>query len=44
VPTRIFSRDQHRELERVVQVERRQFLRRRLGDDQVAALEGPPED
>jgi hypothetical protein len=44
MPARILARDQDRQLERVGEVERREFPRRRLGDEQVAALECPAED
>jgi hypothetical protein len=44
MPARIFSRNQHRQLERVSESERREFPRRCLSDEQVPALERSPED
>jgi hypothetical protein len=44
MPARFLSRDQHRQLERVGEVERRKLLRGRLGDDEVASLERSAED
>jgi len=38
MPARILSRDQDRQVERVLEAERRQLFRRRLGDEQVPAL------
>jgi hypothetical protein len=39
MPAPVFARDQHRQLERVDEVERRELLRRRLGGKQVPSLE-----
>lgn len=44
VPARIIAGDQDRELERVLEAERRQLLRRRFGDEQVLALDCAAED
>jgi hypothetical protein len=44
VPLRLLLRDQQRQLERLVEGDPADFLRRRLGDQQVAALERPLED
>jgi hypothetical protein len=44
MPARILPRDQDCQLECVSQVERRQFLRYRLCDGQVPALQSPLED
>jgi hypothetical protein len=44
MPARILARDQDRQLERVDEVERRELLRRSLGDEQVAVLERPAKD
>ena len=44
MPTRVFPRDEDRQLERVDQDELRQILRRRKRHEHVAALERPLED
>ena len=44
VPAWILLRYQHRQLERVFEAERRQLLRRRLGDEQIPMLECAAED
>jgi hypothetical protein len=44
MPARILPRDQHRQLERILEAERWQLLRRRLGDEQVPVLDCAAED
>jgi hypothetical protein len=44
VLARFLAGDQHRQVERVRQVEPRQFRRGRLGDDEIASLERSAED
>ena len=44
MPARILARDQQRQLERLREAEPADLLRRRLGDEQVAALERSAED
>ena len=44
MPARILARDQHRQIKCVLEAERGQLLRRRLGDEQVPVLECAAED
>jgi hypothetical protein len=42
VPARILASDQHRQLERFAEADSTDLFRRRLGDEQVPALERLP--